>query len=129
FTTMVLQGINQSFKIHLLSPCPPQSDSSPEGGWRPAEDRRRPPTPHRPLRHPGPNDRLHRTAARAGPGDDARPPGALPEAPRVARDPFEAPALPVRQPGFPFCRFPARSRRRREDNVTLPEKMKSHVSN
>ena len=52
---------------------------------------------------------------------------ALPETPR-----------PVRQPGFPSCRFPARppvsrfagrSRWRREDNVTLPEKMEHHVLN
>ncbi|MCY4315215.1 MAG: hypothetical protein OXC66_03745, partial [Roseovarius sp.] len=97
-----------------------------------------PPAPHRLLRHPGPADRLHQTEARVEPRDDARPPGVLPEAPRVARDLFEALALPVRKPDFPSCRFPARlplsrfvgrSKRRREDNVTLPEEMEYHVSN
>ncbi|MCY4316650.1 MAG: hypothetical protein OXC66_11130, partial [Roseovarius sp.] len=50
----------------------------------------------------------------------------------------EAPALLVRKPDFHFCRFPAhlplsrfvgRSKRRREDNITLSEKMEYHVWN
>ncbi|MCY4314861.1 MAG: DUF5678 domain-containing protein, partial [Roseovarius sp.] len=58
------------------------------------------------------------------------------KAPRVARDLFEALALPVRKPDFRFCRFPARLplsrfvgrlKRRREDNITLSEKMESLV--
>ncbi|MCY4316020.1 MAG: hypothetical protein OXC66_07880 [Roseovarius sp.] len=54
----------------------------------------------------------------------------------MARDPFEALALPVRKPDFRSCRFPAhmplsrfvgRSQRRREDNITLPKEMESLV--
>ncbi|MCY4303357.1 MAG: hypothetical protein OXC62_01005, partial [Aestuariivita sp.] len=62
--------------------------------------------------------------------DDARPPGALPEASRVARSPSDSPVsrrvdFPARPP---LSRFPGRSQRRREDNVTLPEEMESLVS-
>ena len=94
-----------------------------------------PPAPHRPLRHPGPTDRpSDRVPSQAR--DDARPPGALPEASRVARDPFEARAVPIRKPGFPSCRFPTRpplsrfagrSQRRRENDMTLPKEIESLV--
>ncbi|MCY4208440.1 MAG: hypothetical protein OXD29_10885 [Roseovarius sp.] len=56
----------------------------------------------------------------------------------MARDLFEALALPVRKPDFHSCRFPAhlplsrfagRSQRRRENNITLSEEMEYHVLN
>ncbi len=56
-----------------------------------------PPAPDRRLRHARPPNGPGRPAARTRFRDDAGPPDVLPEAPRVARDPFEACAVRVRK--------------------------------
>ncbi len=67
-----------------------------------------PPAPDRRLRHAGPSNGLGRPAARTRLRDDAGPPDVLPEAPRVARDAFEARGVRVRKHDLLPCRFPAR---------------------